>query len=180
MRNKRLNGSRMSSREALLCFYHRTLPQRWTNGTNWDTEANLSRWYGVTIDVAGHPISLNLNDNRLEGTLPDDAPLLRYLIHLKELSLSTNLIHGEIGSFLRHFSSLTSLNLAWNQLTGVIPKELCILKQLVVLRLDNNRLTGEIPTYLNTLFNLRYIDLSNNHLTGITHFIISTYNYFSI
>lgn len=165
----------MSVKDSLLCLYSRTIPSRWTNSTNWGSEISLSRWHGVQVDIAGHVISINLNNNKLEGTLPDDVPHLRYLQHLQELALSSNLIHGSIGSFIRHLSSLTSLNLSWNKIEGEIPIEFSNLKQLVVLRLDNNQMTGEIPGYLKTFSLLRHINLSNNNFTGIINLAFSLF-----
>ncbi|KAE8735447.1 putative leucine-rich repeat receptor-like serine/threonine-protein kinase [Hibiscus syriacus] len=70
----------------------------------------------------------------------------------------------ELGSLFR----LKQLSLSWNLLQGNIPSELGFLPQLVYLDFGSNRLDGNIPASLfcNGSYSLQYIDLSNNSLSG--------------
>jgi hypothetical protein len=156
----------MSNREGLNCLYQSINGKLWFNQTNWLSEKPISKWYGVTIDEAGHAKEIHLNNNRLEGVLPEDS-VLKYFHSLKVLALSSNIIHGSIPSSIKYFYSLTCLDLSWNRLTGEIPTELEYLLELKILRLDNNLLSGKLPNYLNKFKNLRCLNLSNNQFEGI-------------
>jgi Leucine-rich repeat (LRR) protein len=99
---------------------------------------------------------LNVEDNELEGELPDE---LSRLVHLRSLSVSKNSFKGTIRS--RPF---------WPRTTNL--KVLCQI--LPVLRgslidLSNNRLIGEIPRSFLRFVSERekiVVDLSNNSIEG--------------
>ena len=58
-------------RAALVAFYNATGGANWTNNDNWLSPEPLSTWHGVFIDATGHVSELVLNDNGLNGSLPD-------------------------------------------------------------------------------------------------------------
>eukprot|EP00752_Nemacystus_decipiens_P017045 g15262.t1 len=103
-----------TDREALVALYIATDGPNWENKTNWDTDADLSAWFGVTANDQGRVVELSLSGNNLRGPIPE---ALGNLSELKELWLSNN------------------------QLTGSIPKELGALSKLMKLYLNSNRLT---------------------------------------
>ncbi|XP_074338877.1 uncharacterized protein LOC141677043 [Apium graveolens] len=102
-----------------------------------------------------------LLSNQFSGSLDfKDANLT----HLKALDVSYNSLTGSIPVF--KCDSLQDLSLSRNLLSGDIPKELGNCHSLNTLSLDNNNLTGSIPNNFRCLEYLFQLNLSNNHLSG--------------
>ena len=143
-------------RAALEALYDSTDGANWTNSTNWKIDDDLGTWYGVLVDSDGRVTHLNLADNNLVGTLPDE---LGNLTSLTALTLNENQLTGEIPDLS---ASLVYVYLGDNLLTGAIAN-LSGLTRLQLLSLERNQLTGEIPDLSATL---AYVYLSDNLLTG--------------
>ena len=150
-------------REALVALYNATGGANWTNNDGWLTNAPIGQWYGVTTDASGRVTRLDLADNQLTGSIPDE---LGSLANLEELWLSENQLTGEISVELGSPSNLVQLVLWGNELTGEIPAELGSLANLEELSLSENQLSGEIPVELGSLSNLVRLYLWGNELTG--------------
>ena len=146
-------------RAALEALYDSTDGANWTNSTNWKIDDDLGTWYGVLVTSDGRVRSLNLINNNLVGTLPDE---LGNLTSLTALTLNKNQLTGEIPDLS---ASLVYVYLDENQLTGEIP-DLSGLTGLTNLYLNQNQLTGEIPASLGGLTNLLQLALWGNQLTG--------------
>ncbi|XP_028206495.1 receptor-like protein EIX2 [Glycine soja] len=83
-------------------------------------------------------VTLNLNDNSLEGPIPN----------------------------LSNFTSLRALHLSNNRLTGEIPKSIGLLHELESLHLQDNYLEGDINEWhLTNLSKLEELDLTDNSLS---------------
>ena len=142
----------------------------------------------MTTDPNGRVAGLNLNENRLIGTIPPelgDLANLQWLYlggnqltgqipfslgglaNLRELSLWENQLTGQIPSFLGNLANLQGLYLDGNQLSGQIPSSLGNLANLQGLYLGGNQLTGQIPPSMGSLANLQELDLSYNQLSGM-------------
>ncbi|KAH7845019.1 hypothetical protein Vadar_034265 [Vaccinium darrowii] len=81
--------------------------------------------------------------------------------------LNNNNIQGIIPDELGNLESLVDLELQNNTLTGTIPPSLGNLKSLLFLRLKNNRgLGGNIPPGVLSLPNLKVLDVSNTNVVG--------------
>ena len=151
-----------SSRDslALVAFY------RSTNGSSWIRPWNLEQqyitWRGVELRD-GRVASLNLEKNRLTGTIPSE---IGNLDSLTNLDLNTNQITGIIPASLGNLTKLQTIALYNNQLSDTIPNEIGNLKQLVGLALNNNNLSGNLPSTLANLTNLEYLLLYGNQFTG--------------
>ena len=143
-------------RAALEALYDSTDGANWTNSTNWKIDDDLGAWYGVLVDSDGRVTHLNLANNNLVGTLPDE---LGNLTSLTALTLNENQLTGEIPALS---ASLVYVYLGDNLLTGAIP-DLSGLTRLQLLSLEQNQLTGEIPALSATV---AYVYLSDNLLTG--------------
>ncbi|GAX13621.1 hypothetical protein FisN_14Lh366 [Fistulifera solaris] len=112
----------------LMVLYESTQGASWHNNTNWNSDAPLCTWYGVscqdtTSDASGatNIVGLNLANNRLVGTLPWEITLLP----LKIFDLHNNALVDAIPPELSHLSQLTVLDLSNNWLTGSLTTELC-------------------------------------------------------
>ena len=150
-------------RAALEALYAATDGTGWTNGTNWETSVPLDDWYGVSTDVSGRVIGLDLSENGLSGPIPEE---LGSLANLEWLYLSENELTGPIPEALGNLANLIELYLWGNELTGPVPEELGSLANLERLVLSENGLTGPIPEELGSLANLEWLYLSENGLTG--------------
>jgi hypothetical protein len=102
----------LSERDALMALYNATDGDNWTNKTNWLTDAPINTWFGVSTHPNGTVRTINLPNNRLTGTLPQ-----------------------EIGGF----HALGRLILNGNRITGQIPASINNLNFLFELWLNNNR-----------------------------------------
>ncbi|KAK9127947.1 hypothetical protein Syun_016744 [Stephania yunnanensis] len=132
--------------------------------------------------------TLQINDNRFGGVLPDSISNLttqltililgrnqihgriptgiRNLINLHRLGMENNFFTGSIPSSLGKLQNLEELVLYDNRLTGRIPYSLGNITQLLKMSLSTNRLEGPIPSSLGQCSNLQVLDLSQNNLSG--------------
>lgn len=157
---------------ALVDLYNSTDGPNWSNHDGWATASLACGWYGVSCEscsddvVCSAPfyvVSLNLQSNQLNGTIP---PGLGALTALKVLDLSGNRLSGMIPSELGGLFSLQGISLDGNELSGSIPSELGNLSELVWLNLDDNQLGGSIPPELGSLAKLQQLFLDVNQLGG--------------
>ncbi|EHA8591420.1 receptor-like protein EIX1 [Cocos nucifera] len=88
-------------------------------------------------------IIMDLSDNNLSGTIPEE---LTSLFGLISLNLSENHLTGEITEKINALQSLESLDLSRNNLSGEIPSSIIALTFLSYLNLSYNNLSGKVPT----------------------------------
>ena len=74
-------------RDALIALYERTDGLNWTNNSNWESFEPMDQWYGVSVDGEGQITGLSLENNNLNGTVPER---LSVLSHLNTINLSSN------------------------------------------------------------------------------------------
>lgn len=70
--------------------------------------------------------SIRLDENRLEGFIPEE---LAYLSSLEILHLDNNKLQGGVPKSLGQLKALKSLDLSLNKLSGAFPDEICILTE---------------------------------------------------
>lgn len=157
-----LEQEKLSEREALIAFYDATGGDTWVDNTNWCTDADLSEWYGVTTDVFGRVLILNLRYNNLTGSLPEEIGVLD---DVASLYLEYNQLTG-IPASLGKLKNLSYLNMSYNQLTGSIPPEMGDMQNLAYCYLSNNQLTGTVPESLGKLSRLEAMNFGINMLSG--------------
>jgi surface protein len=174
-------------KNALIALYNATDGDNWTNNENWLTDAPLGNWFGVTSDVDGNVIGINLEFNELLGYIPSEIgdltnltqlkisgnqlsgsiPIsIGNLINLEELWFRNNQFSGNIPIEIGDLISLKTLWLNINQLSGEIPPEIGNLNSLSSLDINDNQLSGQIPVEICNLSNLTYLDLGGNNLSG--------------
>jgi Leucine-rich repeat (LRR) protein len=107
--------------------------------------------------------SLNLYDNRLEGTISES---IANSPNLNEFKLFNNKLSGEIPSQLGVNSPLKRLDLSYNNLEGKIPDNLCAKGELEDLLLISNSLSGNVPENLGRCQSLSRVRLKQNKLSG--------------
>lgn len=99
---------------ALQAFYQATGGPNWTNRTNW-LSGNVSTWFGVTV-TNDKITAINLPDNNLTGSIPDDALILDDLLTINlagnnlqaipDLSVLTDITAADVSRNNLDFSSL--------------------------------------------------------------------------
>ena len=156
-------------RGALVALYQATGGPNWRNSNNWlSRNRPLEEWHGVTTDLSGRVIKLDLDLNGLSGEIPRE---LGGLTNLRVLDLGLSQLTGYIPPELGNLSNLQYLDLSGSyveesRLTGEIPTEIANLANLIEMDLSENSLTGEIPSWLSTLSNLKTLDVGGNELIG--------------
>ncbi|CAL5384126.1 unnamed protein product [Camellia sinensis] len=131
------------------------------------TNANPCNWFGVSCNLGGTVIRLNLTNsslsiNKFFGVIP---PLIGSLSKLIYLDLSTNQFSRNIPPEISLLTNLETLYLFDNQLNGSIPQKIGQLKSLIELALYINSLSGPMPTLTN-LRNLTRLYLYGKDLSG--------------
>ncbi|XP_047319953.1 phytosulfokine receptor 2 [Impatiens glandulifera] len=93
--------------------------------------------------ASSFPPSIYLNNNRINGTIPE---VIGRLKQLHVLDLSWNHIGGTIPSSISDMENLEVLDLSNNGLEGSIPASFSKLTFLSMFNVADNNLSGEIPT----------------------------------
>jgi len=128
-------------------FYKSTNGEDWTDNLNWETvtgnlpptDCDLRKLRGVNLNTEGRVMALDLFDNNLSGSLPNEIEAL---------------------------TELTYLDLGYNLIGDSIPSSLSTLNKLNTVLLDNNSFMGNIPTFFGYMESLSILYLNNNKLTG--------------
>ncbi|CAM9544261.1 unnamed protein product, partial [Hapterophycus canaliculatus] len=81
-----------ADRNTLVALLRATSGADWQRKDNWDTDADLSMWYGVEVDDHGRVLTLTPYVNNLEGEIPQE---LGALSKLRTLWLNQNQLNGE-------------------------------------------------------------------------------------
>jgi Leucine Rich Repeat len=179
------NHLRIDQRFALLTLWFQS-DFEWFNQNNWLTDDECT-WHGVTCilvtpgfrrrclkEATGRDRKLqdgdklvalvDLENNNLQGKIPPDLGLLRWL---KTLNLSRNNIAGSIPSTLSKLEYLEEIYLDNNKLTGELTLDFSTMPELVTIDISNNQIGGPIPASMWTATELQRIYLSNNQFLGI-------------
>jgi len=107
---------------------------------------------------------LSITGQLLSGDIPFEIGNLK---KLNILDLNNNQLSGSIPTEIIQLSRLTALNLSDNKIEGNIPQEIDNLMSMRFLLLSHNYLSGSIPNNISQLNNLQTLDLSYNNLSGI-------------
>jgi Leucine-rich repeat (LRR) protein len=157
-----------AQRLALTQFYAATNgPTTWSslcsNGWTWENQTSCE-WFGLACNEDGLVTSMNLAECGLSGSL---SAALGTLTSLQHLDLSNNAIEGTLPD--NELSTLTSLQLVYlydNAFYGSLPEAWSLMVNLTDVRLFNNSFTGPLPTTWSTLSFLSTLWVSGNALTG--------------
>ena len=155
----------------LISFYNATNGANWTNKSGWEAGAAGNNcdpcglicgndvWYGLTCNLNGRVMEINLPGNNLTGSLPSTLQDINFLTLL---NLQNNEIGGNLPSYLGE-EYIINLNLSNNNFQNNIPSSY---SSLTYLALNHNQLTGSIPNSFGTSTTLDYIFLNDNDLCG--------------
>ncbi|KAJ7949526.1 putative Receptor protein kinase [Quillaja saponaria] len=190
----------------------------WNNSSNAQSPCG---WHGIICDSAENVIEINLaytglkgtldhldfssftnllrldlKENQLEGSIPQNIGILS---KLQYLDLSTNSLNGTLPLSLANLTHVFELDVSRNNITGVldprlfpdgtkqsktglisiknfiiestllggqIPNEIGNMRSLVLLALDSNSFYGPIPPSLVNCSELTLFSITQNHLSG--------------
>ncbi|MCC6817203.1 MAG: hypothetical protein IT267_12380 [Saprospiraceae bacterium] len=152
---------RFSDSVTLVKFYESTNGPLWN--TKWSLDKPMNTWFGINVDGNGCVTHINLNNNNLTGSIPNE---IGNLGALKRLFLFTNAISGELPASIGNLIELEELNLEGNLIGGVIPNSIGNLSKLNNLSLATNEFQSSIPFGIYSLVNLIQLRLNNNNLSG--------------
>ena len=129
---------------------------------------------------------LNLNDAKLEGTIPESLGNVATLTHvylasnsfqgpvptsvanlpnLQVIDLTFNKLNGPLPQFVS--SAMTTMELGHNQFTGPLSANAADgMTGLEIFDIKYNLVTGTIPSFTTSLPSLVELDLSNNQFLG--------------
>ncbi|EEE66164.1 hypothetical protein OsJ_22241 [Oryza sativa Japonica Group] len=106
-------------------------------------------------------VTINLSNNKIGGTIPEDLP-----VTLQHIFLSANQLTGSIPSSLAKLKNLADMSLNDNQLNGQLPDAFGSLTGLVNLDISSNNLTGVLPPSMKNLSSLTTLNIENNLFSG--------------
>jgi Leucine-rich repeat (LRR) protein len=169
-------------REALITLYNSTKGTDWKNdlsgsynGVTWVADAtqkrNVGAWFGVTTEMINgqkHVTKVELNSNKLDGTIPS---VIKNLTQLKELEFNNNSV-SEIASEIGELANLEQLTFTSQYDSSKseyvlknIPSEINNITSLKRLEMSSNQLEGNLD--FSNLINLNALNLSSNQITGL-------------
>ena len=172
---------------ALVTFYNSLNGDSWNENYNWLTSEPIYNWFGVTIDNNQRVTKIEVAENNLTGTIPNEIGNLSQLTDLvlsvnnlsgsipieignltllENLYLHTNNLDGEIPKEFENLTNLKILDIALCDLSGGIPIELGNLTLLKKIYLHKNNFNGQIPASISNLVSLEVLALSDNNLDG--------------
>ncbi|XP_050116024.1 probable LRR receptor-like serine/threonine-protein kinase At3g47570 isoform X1 [Malus sylvestris] len=132
--------------------------------SSWNESVHFCGWVGVTCNhYTRRVFMLNLQDQKLTGSLP---PSIGNLSYLARINLGSNSFRGEIPEEIGHLQSLHFLNLSHNSFSGKMPTNLSQCTQLKTIEFRYNELIGSIPNQLSSLLKLNHMGFDHNNLTG--------------
>jgi hypothetical protein len=127
-------------------FFH--VQSGWTNSANWLSSDSVCTWNGVTCDPQEEQvIALSLPKNSLDGTIPAEIFILKYL---QRLHLPHNSIKGSLPNSMESCAAIIDIDVSYNLMEGTIMDVFhqLPLPTIQTLILDNNGFFGSIDSNL--------------------------------
>jgi len=151
-------------RYVTMVLYYSLGGEKWTNNGGYGSEEDECDWLGIVCSQSpNNIISIELEKNNLEGTLPEE---IGFLSHLRELIFSTNKISNTLPSSIGMLAKLQILKIAGNDMSGTIPEEFSGLKSLEAIGLAGNQLSGTLPSFFGNFRFLQHVTFVRNGFTG--------------
>jgi hypothetical protein len=176
-------------------------PLAWRSADGWMTTAHSCDWMGIICNEDKVIVSIDLERNRLSGSLPleleiigthlesldftsntiamsgGDFNLFRNLPALKTLLMDDNYLYHDQGlpQQFHHLTNMEKLRLSYNLFEGHLgggeSPVLGSMTKLTHLEMESNYLTGTIPSAIGNLDQLTYLYLRRNNMTFNLNFL---------
>lgn len=128
--------------------------------------ANLGGELGDTLGNFTSIITIDLSNNQISGSIPENLPLT-----LRQFFLSSNRLIGRIPSSLSDLTLLSDMSLNENLLDGELPDSFQLLTGLMNLDVSSNNLSGPLPPSMASLSSLTTLHLQNNSFSGTLDYL---------
>jgi Leucine-rich repeat (LRR) protein len=151
----------ISECEALQDLYNSTDGANWQDNTGWLVSNTPCSWFGIVCDGSGKLTEIHLQENKLQGQLPET---IGYLSDLEYLNVSDNELTGAVPNSIGFLANLTGLWVGGNQITS-LPGFIGNCSQLTHLDLRKNQISS-LPSRIGELTGLTYLTLHTNQLTA--------------
>mmetsp|Transcript_21828 Transcript_21828/g.62189 ORF Transcript_21828/g.62189 Transcript_21828/m.62189 type:complete len:651 (-) Transcript_21828:183-2135(-) len=155
---------------AAVLYYATKGPDRWEIKADFASlDVPMHNWHngaelGIRCNEFGEIMRIELEDNKLEGTIPDEIYLLTTLRHM---FLGDNQgLEGTISSYIGKMFSLVDLNVAETSVGGTIPTEVGMLSDLYHLVVFDSNVCGTLPTELGNATSLVKLELEYTKMNG--------------
>lgn len=168
------NQKIIQERESLMAIFNALDGENWTNNDNWGSDRPLNEWSGISTDQSGRVMLIDLRDNNLRGTIPDEIGDFEHLLGL-DLSSNPNLT-GSIPETIGNLTQLRSLIINRHRLSGNLPDSMRNLVNLERWCMNGevdpqtaetmSGIDGVFPQWIGELTKMIEFDLSWNHFTG--------------
>ncbi|PRP80407.1 hypothetical protein PROFUN_11953 [Planoprotostelium fungivorum] len=177
-------------RQALIDLYHSTNGDNWRTNTHWLNDTlGFCEWSGVSCYSQDRTITnLNLQENNLNGTLPNNIGDLGYTVGTFQLDnnpLLTGILPPSMANFvnvwlfglagtnlqgppplLYRYAQLTTFVISGSNFSGPFPISLCSLPQMREIQIERNHFTGPIPSCVSNFTKLNLFHLNDNLFNG--------------
>ena len=161
---------RILQRYALATFYFSTSGDTWQENSLWLSNENECNWFSRTASFpvckSDQYVTLELDFNNLDGTMPNELALLNKLERVELSGGPNSFLAGSLPSELGLLTGLDYLSLRENGLRGTLPVEIGNWQLIRTLNLSLNRFRGTIPSTVGSLTRLSEIFLGSNELSG--------------
>jgi Leucine-rich repeat (LRR) protein len=166
-------------RYALATIYFALDGSNWTMNDGWLSEADECEWYTTAIASCLNRafVSLELDNNKVQGILPYETNLLTTLTALSLTNPADGVVISGGFPIVTNLSSLFRIDLSGNSITGTLPESLfTVATGLLDLRLQDNEMSGPIPVNISSLASLTTLNLAGNRFSSLPSGIFSLSN----
>ncbi|KAK4492741.1 hypothetical protein RD792_000060 [Penstemon davidsonii] len=107
-----------------------------TKLVHWNQNVDCCNWNGIACDSSGHVISLELDNESIEGGIENSNTLFSFQ-YLERLNLAYNIFYNKIPEQLVNLTRLAYLNFSNARFLGQIPHDISKIRSLVSLDLSS-------------------------------------------
>eukprot|EP00978_Attheya_sp_CCMP212_P048859 scaffold585624_cov59-Attheya_sp.AAC.1 len=120
-------------------------------------------WFGLYCNKDMTVQMIEIVENNLVGTLPEELASLTFLEHF---TIVRNGLHGTLPHWMFSYRQLIDFELHYNQFTGKIPDAIYEMESLERFNLAGNELTGTVSTQIGKLEKLTDLIIMDNMMSG--------------
>ena len=136
-------------RLALIELYNKMNGPSWANAMGWGGDGSLEEWHGVTVEN-GHVTGLSLPNNLLKNSISGE---IANFIELEALNLAENSLTGTLPEEITSLSNLTELRVNDNtDIEGALSYDLMNLSKLEVLHFQRTSLCASPASTFQTWY----------------------------